>query len=131
MPRTRSRIVLPTSVFIVGATLGCANQAAQTVRTRAATDFSCSEEAIELNQLTGSLNIYEYTASGCGKSDNYQAKCGYNLFMCKAKTFDEIDRHNEAVEQDYKRAYGCHYDSSCVEKHGPGHICVDYVCKKG
>jgi hypothetical protein len=124
-----SRLVLLTSLGV--AVLGCAAKAETMVRTRAATDFSCPEEEIKTTELTSNINIFEYTATGCEKTNQYQAKCGRYFFLCDVSSFSEIDQRNAQADAYMRRTAGCKSNSECVDKHGSGYECHDYVCTRG
>ena len=67
------------------------------VTKRAVTDFSCSEDQIELTRTRTAIAEGLFDAEGCGHADTYYTKCNL-LGFCKALSSAELARYNAGVD---------------------------------
>lgn len=65
-------------------TVGCAGRIDETIREQAAKEWTCEGSTLEVKQTDGGKTGGKYQVSGCGKSDEYEARCF--LMMCSAQS---------------------------------------------
>ena len=77
--------VTPLVLLLASTTLlpACAGRLETTVRKRAAGDFQCAPEQVEVQTVSAGAMSGSYTASGCGQESEYAARCGL-IGICSA-----------------------------------------------
>lgn len=76
----------PLAVLLVASTSllpACAGRLETTVRKRAAGDFQCAPEQVQVEATRAGAMSGDYTATGCGQESAYYARCGL-IGICSA-----------------------------------------------
>src|SRR5262245_61610857 len=75
----------PLALLLVSTSLlpACAGRLETTVRKRAAGDFQCTADQIEVEATRAGAMSGDYMARGCGQESQYYARCGL-IGICSA-----------------------------------------------
>lgn len=77
---------------------GCASRFEKMTRTRAATDFNCAADEVDVAEQRSALTGAEYTAQGCDRSDTYQINCSI-IGICKMYSSAEVAERQAAYRR--------------------------------
>lgn len=82
--------LLPLVLLVASTALlpACAGRLDTTVRKRAAGDFQCAPEQVEVETVSAGAMSGNYKARGCGQESEYYARCGL-IGICSASQPDD------------------------------------------